>query len=192
MTQDADLATASLAISADDGSETLHTILKRANPTFAPLPGLKPQAPPSHFRSASGFVVDLLTPQRTRNDPNPVPLKGLAAGAAPLQHLRWLMENPVLAVALHGPGVPVRVPAPARYAAHKLIVAQKRSGADIAKRPKDLAQAKGLIEALLRSDPWSIKDAIEDAGSQGKQGWARLIDQSMKELNIESAISAES
>ena len=192
MTQDADVATASLAISADESGDTMHTILKRADPTFVALPGLKPQALPSHFRSASGFVVDLLTPQRTRDDPNPMPLKALAAGAAPLQHLRWLIEDPVRAVALHGPGIPIRVPAPARYAAHKLIVAQKRGGGDAAKRQKDLLQAKALIEALLQSDPWSIRDAVEDAKQQGKEGWGRPIDRSLKELNLGAAILAES
>ncbi|MBA3520738.1 MAG: hypothetical protein H0T75_24565 [Rhizobiales bacterium] len=191
MTQDADLATASLAISADEPGDTMHTILKRADPTFAALPGLKPQAPPSNFRSASGFVVDLLIPQRTRNDLNPMPLKALTAGAAPLQHLRWLMENPVHAVALHGPGIPVRVPAPARYATHKLIVAQKRGGGDAGKRQKDLVQAKALIEALQKSDPWAIRDAVDDAKSQGKEGWARLIDRSLKELNLDAALLAE-
>lgn len=192
MTQDADLATASLAISADEDGDTMHTILKRADPTFSALPGLTPQTPPSHFRNASGFVVDMLTPQRTRGDPNPVPLKALGAGAAPLQHLRWLIDNPVPAVALHGPGIPIRVPAPARYAAHKLIVAQKRgAGGDAAKRTKDLVQAKALIEVLLHSDPWSIRDAIEDAKSQGKEGWARPIDRSLKELNLDAATLAE-
>jgi hypothetical protein len=191
MTQDVDVATASLGISAEEGSETMLAILKRADSTFSALPGLKPQAPPSHFRNASGFVVDLLTPQRTRNDPNPVALKALAAGATPLQHLRWLMENPVPAVALHGPGVPIRVPAPARYAAHKLIVAQKRAASgEAAKRQKDLAQAKALVEAILQTDPWAIRDAIEDARAQGEEGWARPIGRSLRELNLKAEIFA--
>ena len=187
MTQDIEVATASLAVPADDASDTFHEILKRADPTFLPVPGLRPNAPPSHFRSASGFLVDLLTPQRTRNDPNPVPLKALAAGATPLQHLRWLLEDPVLAVSLHGPGIPIRVPAPARYAVHKLIIAQKRAGGGVAKRQKDLAQANSLIEALLQKDPWSLRDAFQDAESRGKDGWAKPIRRSLDELGISAA-----
>jgi hypothetical protein len=184
MTQDADLATATLALAADEGEATLETILKRADPSFRPIPALARGAPPSHFRSASGFLVDLLTPQLRRSDPNPMPLKALAAGAAPIQHLGWLIEMPVPAAALHGPGVSVRVPQPARYAAHKLIIAQKRR-TEAAKRQKDLLQAKALIEALRRSDPWGLADAIDDARSRGRDGWQRPLDRSLSELGIE-------
>jgi hypothetical protein len=183
MTQGADLATASLALAADGGDETLETILKRADRSFTAVLGLDPRRPPSRFRSEKGFLVDLLTPQRRRSDTNPMPLKQLGAGAVPLQHLGWLIETPIQAVALHAAGVPVRVPVPARYAAHKLIVAQKRP--DIVKRRKDLMQAEVLIEALRVTDPWGLTDAIEDARSQGRDGWRRPIDRSLKELNVD-------
>ncbi len=182
MTQDADLATTSLALAADDGDETLETILRRADKSFTAVLGLDARRPPSRFRSANGFLVDLLTPQRRRTDTNPMPLKRLGAGAVPVQHLDWLIEAPVQAVALHGPGVPVRIPAPARYAVHKLIVAQKRS--DIVKRRKDLLQAGALVEALRTTDPWALADAIGDARSRGRDGWQRPIDRSLKELKI--------
>jgi hypothetical protein len=188
MTQDADLATASLALAADGGEETLETILKRADKTFTGLPGLDRKALPSRFRSKSGFLVDLLTPNLRRNDTNPMPLKQLAAGAIPLQHLAWLIDRPVQAVALHGPGIPIRVPAPARYGVHKLIMAQKRSAENV-KRRKDLLQAKSLMEALAETDPWAWSDAIGDAKAQGKTGWAQPIARSMKEfLNEARAI----
>jgi hypothetical protein len=165
MTQDADLATASLALAADGGDETLETILRRADKSFTAVLGLDPRRLPSRFRSEKGFLVDLLTPQRRRSDTNPMPLKQLSAGAVPLQHLGWLIETPIQAVALHGAGVPVRVPAPARYAVHKLILAQKRSD--------------------IVNDPWSLADAIEDARSQGRDGWRRPIDRSLKELKVD-------
>ncbi len=186
MTQDADLATASLALAADEGEETLETILKRADKTFVGLPALDRKAFPSRFRSASGFIVDLLTPKLRRNDKSPMPLKQLGAGAIPLQHLAWLLEAPVDAVALHGAGVPLRVPAPARYGVHKLIIAQKRAAQNV-KRRKDLMQAKSLMEALAQSDPWAWKDAIDDASRKGKAGWADPIKRSLKELAAHDA-----
>ncbi len=182
-TQDADIATASLALAADEGGETLETILKRADKSFEPVLGLNPRRPPSKFRNARGFLVDLLTPQLRRSDTNPMPLKNLAAGAVPLQHLGWLIETSVQAVALHGAGVPVRVPSPERYATHKLIVAQKRP--DAMKRRKDLMQAEALVVALQTSDPWALIDAVEDARGRGRDGWRRPIDRSLKELKIE-------
>ncbi|MGQ0483869.1 MAG: GSU2403 family nucleotidyltransferase fold protein [Hyphomicrobiales bacterium] len=183
-TQDADLATATLALAPENREDTLETILKRADPAFAAVPSLDPRQPPSRFRSANGFIVDLLTPQFRRSDRNPMPLPGLAAGAVPMQHLDWLIENPIHAVALHGAGIPLRVPQPARYAIHKLIVAQKRAH-DAVKRTKDLHQAKSLIEALRHSDPWALRDAYEHAAAQGERGWRRPIDRSLKELGIE-------
>ncbi|MFS8036993.1 GSU2403 family nucleotidyltransferase fold protein [Xanthobacter sp. AM11] len=186
MTQDADLATATLAISAANAGETLETILKRADPTFRPLPGLDRAAPPSHFRSAAGFVVDLLTPQFRKNDPNPMPLPALAAGAAPLQHLAWLIDAPMDAAALFRSGIAVRIPQPARFAVHKLILAQKRGG-DTAKRAKDLVQAAALIAALRAADPFALSDAFEDACAQGATGWKRPAERSLAELGLTPA-----
>lgn len=182
-TQDADIATASLALAADEGGETLETILKRADKSFEPVLGLDPRRLPSKFRNERGFLVDLLTPQLRRSDTNPMPLKKLAAGAVPIQYLGWLIETPVQAVALHGAGVPVRVPSAERYAVHKLIVAQKRP--DTLKRQKDLMQAEALIAALQASDPWALIDALEDACRRGRDGWRRPIERSLKELKID-------
>lgn len=183
MTQDADLATASLAIAADAEGETMEDVLKRADPTFRAVPGLKRNALPSSFRSGSGFVVDILTPQLRRTDKNPVPLRNLGAGAVPMQHLRWLTDQPVRAVALYAAGVPLSVPQPARFAVHKLLLAQKRK-VEPSKRAKDLLQAKELIAALGSSDPWSLTDALADATRQGRAGWRQPIERSLAELDL--------
>jgi hypothetical protein len=185
MTGDVDLATASLALTAAP-PERLETILRRADPTFEGIPQLDRQAPPSRFRNGGGYLVDLVTPTRTRGDPNPVALAGLAAGAAPLQHLAWLIDEPVQTVALWGAGVLVNVPQPARFAVHKLILAQRRGGSGRLKRAKDLAQAKALIEALQIQDPFALEDALKDAQAQGDQGWATPIARSLAELGLEA------
>ena len=182
MTGDADLATARLALASLPKGETFLDVLKRAEPSFAPVPALSPKAPSSAFRAADGFMVDLVTQQRTRHDPNPLPLKGTGAGATPLQFVRWLITEPVPAVVLFGTGVAVRVPQPARFAVHKLIVAQERR--DIPKRQKDLLQARALIEALSDADPYALSDVVKDARRKGKQGWAARIDRSLAELGL--------
>jgi hypothetical protein len=198
MTQDLDLATASLALSADfeerhiaapsddqaSGSvQSFEQVLRRADSTFQSLPGLNPKTLPSHFRARSGFLVDVLVPQRSRKDTNPVPIPGLQAGGTPLQHLAWLINDPSPAIALYGSGVFVRVPQPARYAVHKLILAQKRHS-DAIKRQKDLAQARSLIEALRGSEPHAFEDAMDDARSQGAKGWSEPIDRSLREMGL--------
>lgn len=183
MTGDLDLATASVAITADP-PEHLQTILRRADPTFEGLLQLKPQAPPSRFRNASGYLVDLVTPTRTREDSNPVALTKLNAGAAPLQHLAWLIEGSVQTVALWGPGILVNVPQPARFAVHKLILARRRDASSRLKRAKDLAQAKALIEILREQDPFALEDALVDARAQGDKGWSEPIARSLKEIGF--------
>jgi hypothetical protein len=185
MTGDVDLAAADLALGAEP-PEPFETILRRADPTFAPIMQLDPRKPPSRFGTARGFLVDLITPTRRRNDRNPVPMAALEAGAAPLHYIDWLIEEPVTAAALWGAGIIVRVPQPARFAIHKLILAQKRHSPSRAKRQKDLAQADALIEALLANDPFVLEDALESARSRGKKGWAEPIARSLAELKRRS------
>lgn len=182
MTQDADLATADLALNGEVDGDSMLAILQRADASFSALPGLDPKAPPARFRNGESFVVDLLTPQRRRSDRNPMALKRLAAGAVPLQHLDWLIEEPVPGVALHGAGVAVSLPRPARFAVHKLILAQKRPAHEAAKSRKDLAQAAALIEALREATPFALEDALSEARAMGRDGWARPIDRSLSQI----------
>ncbi len=182
MTQDADLATADLTLRTDDEAATMLDVLQMADPTFTSVTGLDSRSLPSKFRTKDGFLVDVLTPIRRRTDTNPMPLKNLRAGAVPLQHLDWLIADPVETIVLHGPGVQAIVPRPARYAVHKLIISQKRFGADNPKRMKDLIQAAALMAALDRNDPFALQDALKDARQRGKNGWSEPIDKSLKEI----------
>jgi len=183
MTGDADLATAKLDLQAQPPEDFI-TILRRADPTFEPVLQIDPRKPASRFRTTDGYLVDLIAPIRRRADANPVRLFGLQAGAAPMQHIDWLLADPVQHVALWGAGVPITVPQPARYAVHKLLVAQKRRHGERAKRTKDLAQAQGLYEVLERLDPFALEDTLADARGQGRDGWAVPIDRSLKEIGV--------
>lgn len=106
----------------------------------------------------------------------------------PLQHIAWLIADPVPTVALWGAGVPVAIPQPARYAVHKLILAQKRT-TDRLKRTKDLAQARALVDALLRPDPFALEDKLTDARRQGQTGWAGPLARSLRELGLTDMLS---
>ena len=181
MTGDLDLAAVDVALAADP-PETLQAILRRADPTFEAVIQLDPRLPPSRFRNADGYLVDLVIQRHAKDEANPVRLRGLEAGAAPLQHLDWLIEAPLNAVALWGPGVAVKIPQPARYAVHKLMLAQKRGPADRIKRGKDLDQAEALMTALRTHDPFALEDALDDARSRGRKGWAAPMDRSLAEL----------
>jgi hypothetical protein len=178
-TQDVDIAVATVAIKND---VPLLDVLKNADPTFRSVPGLKHRDLAKKFTTAKGFEVEVLTPVRRRDEKSPVPIKGLSAGASPLQYLAYLIADAVPTIALIEGGMPVTVPQPARYAVHKLIVAQVRK-VDASKRKKDLKQAKELIEAIELSDPMSLEDAFYDARKKGR-GWAAHIDASLRELGM--------
>jgi hypothetical protein len=66
----------------------------------------------------------------------------------------------------------VRVPHPAHFALHKLIIAKRRAAAFHTKREKDLAQAAQLIEALEELRPGELRRAWNHARARGP-GWAR-------------------
>ncbi|MGL4634785.1 MAG: GSU2403 family nucleotidyltransferase fold protein [Beijerinckiaceae bacterium] len=180
-TQDADLAAASLAVQSETDSANLLDILKRADPSFIAAPMLDRKALPKRFRSSSGFDVDIITRYRSREDnENGVPVPGLGCSAQPLRYLEFLMEDTIDVVALYNAGITVRVPQPARYAVHKLIIAQERQPAN-PKRRKDLMQAETLITALRESDPNTLEDAFSDARKRGPK-WRAHIDASLAEL----------
>jgi hypothetical protein len=181
MTGDLDLATTDLALTAEP-PERLETIIRRGDPTFEPVLQTRPKQPPSRFRTADGFLLDLITPTRRRSDSNPMPMTELDAGAAPLQYVEWLIADPAPTVALWGAGVSINVPQPARFAVHKLILAQKRDAGSRLKRQKDLAQADALIDALQSHDRYALHDALADAAARGRTGWREPLLRSLNEL----------
>ena len=185
MTGDLDLATANLALRAEP-PERLETIIKRGDPTFEAVLHIRPNEPPSRFRTADGFLLDLITPTRRRTDANPMAMEELDAGAAPLHYMDWLINDPVPTVALWGSGVSINIPQPSRLAVHKLILAQKRDIGSRLKRQKDLAQADALIEAIEQHDPFDLHDALAGAAAQGRRGWHEPILRSLTELKREA------
>lgn len=87
-----------------------------------------------------------------------------------MRFLDFLIVSPVRAVVLHKGGIPVRVPAPERYAVHKLIVASRYSAATanlVSKRDKDVRQASILVEAL------ALKRRQYDLAAAWIEAWRR-------------------
>lgn len=184
MTGDLDLATANLALKAEP-PERLETIIKRGDPTFEAVLHIRPNEPPSRYRTADGILLDLITPSRRRTDTNPMAMEELDAGAAPLQYMDWLITDPVPTVALWGAGVSINIPQPSRFAVHKLLLAQKRDLGSRSKRQKDLAQADALIEAIQSHDPFDLHDTLVGAVAKGRRGWREPILRSLAELKRE-------
>jgi hypothetical protein len=174
-THDADLLVARIVAPKVAIGEPLEEILKRADPSFAANMSQSDRLP-KNFVASSGFQVDVIT-TKGRSD-RPVLVKGLHCSAIPLRYMEYLTETAIEAVALYGSGVLVRVPDPARYAVHKLIVMGDRP-THSRKAGKDQEQAQELFEALQETD--QIADAIEDARSRGPK-WRKAVDAGLKKI----------
>ncbi|WP_052272445.1 GSU2403 family nucleotidyltransferase fold protein [Leisingera sp. ANG-M7] len=110
-----------------------------------------------------------------------------------LGFLGFLIKGKVNAVALHGIGVPVNVPAPERYAVHKLFEARMRTDTDQsqAEARKDLAQAQALIEVLLEDRPYELQRVWNEALQQGPMWSEKLLQAAgMIEVGIKERLLA--
>jgi hypothetical protein len=153
-TGDADFAQHySISSRVEDSLPPILDILQGVDPTFRAIPHRFDPARVTQFENAARYKVEFLTPncgsEEYVDHASPMPALG-GASAQPLRFLDFLIHDPVRTVMLHRSGVPVTVPAPERYAVHKLIVAARRQSDTngIAKREKDVYQASLLIEAL--------------------------------------------
>jgi hypothetical protein len=169
-------------------------VLKVVDPSFRAVPHRSGRARATRFRNATGYLVEFLTPNvggdRHQGRPARMPALG-GAGAEPLRFLDFLIHRPVRSVVLHAGGVPVLVPAPERYAVHKLIVAAKRreDPDGRAKTGKDVAQAATLVEAMAATRRHELTDAWTEAWRRGphwrralREGWTMLAAEAGRQL----------
>ena len=177
------------SVAVEDSIPPILDVLQAVDDKFRPVPGLSDRQGITRFAGSGGLGVEFLTPHQGSDDragkPVRLPALGGAAGE-PLRFLDFLIDEPVRTVALHGGGVPVLVPQPARFAVHKLIVASRRSpggGKDL----KDLQQAHHLVLALCKSGRSS--DFLEayfearDRGPHWRQALGKSL-QKMRELDL--------
>lgn len=172
MTGDVDFAQFhSVSMLVGDSMPPMLETLQAVDKTFRERLHLEDNAVTAYVNDKS-FSVEFLTPNRGSDDNAGHPAKMPALGGASAQALRYLdflIAHPVQAVLLHKGGVPVTVPAPERYAVHKLIVAVQRNNDanGTAKARKDAQQAGHLIEAL------TLNARQADLGFAWMEAWDR-------------------
>ena len=91
--------------------------------------------------------LEFLVPEIGRGSSEPVAIRALHVTAQGIRYLNFLSSY-VVTIMHHS--LAVRVPEPAAFALHKLIVSSKRTKKE--KREKDLAAAVGILEFLFK-DP---------------------------------------
>lgn len=126
--------------------------------------------------------VEFLTPKFGSEDTTKY-LVSLDVSAKGIEQLNFLLRDPIEAVANYRGGILLRVPAPARYAIHKLIVAcrrQKDSGNTLKIR-KDRLQAELLIDVLSQDRPTELADAYAEALNEGPK-WREQIETTLETM----------
>ncbi len=181
----------SVSEAVEDSMPPVLDLLREVSPTFREIPHQLDGRHVASYVDRSGFRVEFLTPNTGSDDytrtPALMPALG-GASAQPLRFLDFLIHDPVRAVLLHGAGVPVLVPAPARYAVHKLIVASRRreDRDGTAKSGKDRMQAVALMEAMVQlrlAD--ELAEAYVEAWERGPQ-WREAIHRSLGAIESEA------
>ncbi|MBI5912203.1 MAG: DUF1488 family protein [Betaproteobacteria bacterium] len=179
-TGDVDIAQfANVSAAVGDRTSPILDILKEVDKTFAPVPTIH-KGHVTSYAAKGGLRVDFLTPNEGRDTDKPQPLQALQTDAQPLRYLNFLIYEPEPAVVLHDAGIYVTVPAPHRYAVHKLIISRLRSEG-VPKRDKDIQQVEALLEFLWQKRPYELKSAWEEAYGKGKE-WRRHLIEGMSEL----------
>ncbi|MEZ5810771.1 MAG: GSU2403 family nucleotidyltransferase fold protein [Rhizobiaceae bacterium] len=189
-TGDIDLAQFhSISVAVEDSIPPILEILRNVDEKFAPVVQLDDQLGATRFKGSDGLRVEFLTPN-TGSDDNvgkPVKMPSLGGAAAePLRFLDFLIHEPVRTVMLHKGGIPVLVPDPARFAVHKMIVADRRERGT-QKDLKDLGQADKLAEAFkLVGRSGEITEMFHEAVERGP-AWRIALENSrdrMRKLGL--------
>jgi hypothetical protein len=180
-TDDVDVAQFSeISMAIQDYTPPILEVLRQVDTSFRPVPNIHRPYQTVSYETAANFHVDFFTPNTGADSDIPSLLPALSTYAQPLRFLDFLIHNPLPSVLLHGAGVYVLVPAPQRYAVHKLIIASRRR--TLAKRRKDILQAQTLLTFLLNNKRADLRSAWLEAYSRGRT-WRRLLEEGVKLLD---------
>lgn len=184
-TGDVDIAQfKNISVAIEDQTPPMLDVLRKADSTFREVPHPSDGRRVTSYVAKGGLRVDFLTPNVGPDTDRPQRLPAYQTDAQPLRFLDYLIHEPEPAVVLHGPGIYVYVPAPERYAIHKLIISRRRHETAAAKEAKDIKQAEGLLNVLAEKRPSELKRAWREAYNRG-QTWRTLLVESMSKLTPE-------
>ncbi|MBI1992153.1 MAG: hypothetical protein HYY90_01110 [Candidatus Omnitrophica bacterium] len=117
------------------------------------------------------LIVEFLVPERGHGTDQPMRLPQLKVNAQALRFLNLLADSTITATL---EGIQVRMPHPAAFALHKLLIAPRRQGRT-GKQAKDLDAAVAVLEALRAHG--EIKSVREHFASMPPRWQARIRQQ---------------
>jgi len=169
-----------ISVAVGDNTPPVLDVLKEVDKTFRPVPHVHSERNVTSYRAKGGLGVDFLTPNQGPDTDVPQRLPAFQTDAEPLRFLDYLIREPEPAVVLHDAGVYVLVPAPERYAVHKLIVSRRRRAGE-AKQQKDILQSAALLDLLAQKRSYELKTVWKEAYKRGKT-WRQLLGEGLSQL----------
>jgi hypothetical protein len=172
-TEDVDVARPARLALRDTPPGGLLQLLRESGIDFFAVPPLERGHPPVKFaeKGRSRFTFDLIAPARGKEIQS-VAVPELGTHAVALPHFGYLVAEAQSGIVLSRHGIAaIQMPLPERFALHKMIVSQLRTGR-AEKSLKDLRQAAVLIAATCEMHPGAIAEAAEKL-TRSERGYAR-------------------
>lgn len=142
--------------------------LEALNMGFLPTPGLDPRSPSTSYAiRGQKLRVDLLTTASRTGPFSPVYIPRFDASALPVPFMDYLLEGTLDAMVINGGATLVKIPDPARFGFHKLIVSEERPIIEHTKATKDRTQAAEVLNHLLRVRPGDLELAYDRLEAKG-------------------------
>lgn len=156
-----------IALAIPDSGDSINVpqAIKENDQTFFEIPKLNSRQPSTSMMSRKTRVkIDFLTTQKNGIDFAPRFYADLSIAAAPLRYMNYLANSESHRGLIIGTyPIPVNLPDPARFAIHKLVIAQERTLEKETKSAKDIRQASEVIQALGElGKELDLRQAISD------------------------------
>ena len=127
------------------------------------------------------LIIEFLVPERGKGSDKPFPLLQLGLNAQPLRFLDLLVDN---LIKIRIEGLYLKVPHPAAFALHKLIISKRRAKQD--KKDKDIAQALNVFNALIaKQEEGSIRNLFKCLIPK----WQKKVLQTLEEIEAERILA---
>ncbi len=123
------------------------------------------------------LIIEFLVPERGRGLDRPYPLPQLGMNAQPLRYLDYLASN---TICIETEGLRIRLPHPAAFALHKLIISTRRQIK--AKALKEKREALSVLTALVNENKSS---EIRQFFNKMPKRWQKKVIEVLKGLGQE-------
>jgi len=128
------------------------------------------------------LIVEFLVPERGRGSDKPYSLPQLGLNAQALRFLEYLSVDTITSKV---GSVKLKLPHPANFALHKLLVMTRRPKAD--KRAKDKESAIRILSALIASDQ---KATIKKAFQEMPKKWQGKVKKQLTDITEKKILEA--